>query len=487
LTGANALNKVYGREVYTSNLQLGGTQIMHGNGVSHLVASNDLEGVVEIVKWLSFVPKEKNSSLPVLPSTDPVDRDIEVDIPKTAYDPRTLLQGCRSENGFWHGGFFDKDSFQETMSGWANSVIVGRARIGGIPVGVIVTESRTTENVEFADPSVETSHEQINVQAGQVWYPNSAFKTAQAIRDFNKGEQLPLMIFANWRGFSGGQSDMHKEVLKFGAHIVDALVDFKQPIFVYIIGELRGGAWVVLDPTINPQMMEIYSEEEGRGGVIEPPGIVEIKFREKKIVATIERLDPVYRDLKEQLKANPKSDDLARRLEKRESELFPIFQQAAISFADLHDRPGRMLAKGVLKQVIQWRSARSFFYWRLLRRICESRVLHKIRSSDETIDFTAARSIMKSWFFNDVSSSAEKGSEGEKETIFDESDMDVVRWINNQKMDIEERISDLRAQRLTNLVKSIYMQSPSSVIDTFIAALGDMDEAAREKVKKAMQ
>ncbi|KAJ1904040.1 acetyl-coenzyme-A carboxylase, partial [Tieghemiomyces parasiticus] len=36
LTGAPALNKVLGREVYSSNLQLGGTQIMYRNGVSHL-------------------------------------------------------------------------------------------------------------------------------------------------------------------------------------------------------------------------------------------------------------------------------------------------------------------------------------------------------------------------------------------------------------------------------------------------------------------
>jgi len=45
-----------------------------------------------------------------------------------------------------------------------------------------------------------------------VWYPDSAFKTAQAIEDFNRGENLPLMIFANWRGFSGGTRDMFGEV-----------------------------------------------------------------------------------------------------------------------------------------------------------------------------------------------------------------------------------------------------------------------------------
>lgn len=40
-------------------------------------------------------------------------------------------------------------------------------------------------------------------QAGQVWFPDSSYKTAQAIQDFSR-EGLPLFIFANWRGFSGG-------------------------------------------------------------------------------------------------------------------------------------------------------------------------------------------------------------------------------------------------------------------------------------------
>ena len=81
---------------------------------------------------------------------------------------------------------------------------------------------------------------------------------AQALKDFNRGENLPVMIFANWRGFSGGTRDMYNEILKFGAMIVDALVEYKHPIFIYIPkhGELRGGAWEVIDPAINPEKME---------------------------------------------------------------------------------------------------------------------------------------------------------------------------------------------------------------------------------------
>ena len=73
----------------------------------------------------------------------------------------------------------------------------------------------------------QASREAILPQAGQVWYPDSAYKTAQAIKDFGRGENLPLMIFANWRGFSGGTRDMAGEILKFGAMIVDALVEYK--------------------------------------------------------------------------------------------------------------------------------------------------------------------------------------------------------------------------------------------------------------------
>ena len=122
------------------------------------------------------------------------------------------------------------------------------------------------DNLVPADPANPESTEIMLQEAGQVWYPNSAFKTAQAINDFNHGEQLPLMILANWRGFSGGQRDMFNEVLKYGSYIVDALVDFKQPIFTYIPphGELRGGSWVVVDPTINADMMEMYADVESR-------------------------------------------------------------------------------------------------------------------------------------------------------------------------------------------------------------------------------
>lgn len=94
----------------------------------------------------------------------------------------------------------------------------------------------------------------------QVWYPDSAAKTAQAIEEFNR-EGLPLIILANWRGFSGGQRDLFEGVLQAGACIVNSLRSYRWPVIVYLPPgcELRGGAWVVLDSQINVGAVEMYA------------------------------------------------------------------------------------------------------------------------------------------------------------------------------------------------------------------------------------
>jgi len=61
-------------------------------------------------------------------------------------------------------------------------------------------------------------------------------------------------------------ADMYDQVLKFGAYIVDGLREYRQPVLVYIppAAELRGGSWVVIDPTINPRHMEMYADKDSR-------------------------------------------------------------------------------------------------------------------------------------------------------------------------------------------------------------------------------
>ena len=61
--------------------------------------------------------------------------------------------------------------------------------------------------------------------------------------------------------------------------------------------------------------------------------------------------------------------DIQRAIKAREALLVPVFTQIAHSFADLHDTPGRMLAKGCIDRVVPWRTARRELFLRLRRRL----------------------------------------------------------------------------------------------------------------------
>ncbi len=55
-------------------------------------------------------------------------------------------------------------------------VVCGRARLGGIPCGVVAVETRMVELEIPADPATADSEAKMLQQAGQVWYPDSAYK-----------------------------------------------------------------------------------------------------------------------------------------------------------------------------------------------------------------------------------------------------------------------------------------------------------------------
>uniref|UniRef100_A0A8C3EU42 acetyl-CoA carboxylase n=1 Tax=Corvus moneduloides TaxID=1196302 RepID=A0A8C3EU42_CORMO len=471
LTGCGALNKVLGREVYTSNNQLGGIQIMHNNGVTHGTVCDDFEGVYTILQWLSYMPKNIHSPVPVLKAKDPIDRTIDFVPTKTPYDPRWMLAGRPnpSMKGQWLSGFFDHGSFLEIMQPWAQTVVVGRARLGGIPVGVVAVETRTVELSIPADPANLDSEAKIIQQAGQVWFPDSAFKTAQAIKDFNK-EGLPLMVFANWRGFSGGMKDMYDQVLKFGAYIVDGLREYQQPVLIYIPpqGELRGGSWVVIDPAINPRHMEMYADRESRGGILEPEGTVEIRFRRKDLVKTMRRMDPVYTHLAERLGTPELSPadrkELEAKLKEREEFLIPMYQQVAVQFADLHDTPGRMQEKGTITVSIPELPA-GHWAWSSLGQ-WEVSTLHKSRTGG--------------------------GSRGGRAYLWD-SNKDLVEWLEKQLTEeegvrsvVEENIKYISRDYVLKQIRGLVQANPEVAMDSIVHMTQHISPTQRAEVVRIL-
>eukprot|EP01127_Copromyxa_protea_P000151 TRINITY_DN10146_c0_g1_i1.p1 TRINITY_DN10146_c0_g1~~TRINITY_DN10146_c0_g1_i1.p1 ORF type:complete len:2150 (-),score=588.81 TRINITY_DN10146_c0_g1_i1:49-6171(-) len=472
LTGSQALNKLLGREVYANNQQIGGPQVMYHNGISHLTVASDLEGVEAIVNWLSYVPKDIYSMVPIFKSTDPLEREVTYKPTPLPYDPRWMLEGTTVEEGdkkTYLTGFFDKGSWTETLAGWAKNVVVGRARLGGIPVGVLCVEPRTTEVRIPADPASLDSQEVVCPQAGLVWFPNSAFKTAQAIKDFNQ-EGLPLIIFANWRGFSGGVRDMFGEILKYGSYIVDALVAYKQPVLSYIPphAELRGGSWVVVDPTINSDMMEMYADNEAHGNVLEPDGTVEIKFRKEDCLKAMQRLDQDYSKLLAQFvqeKEKEKKAQLKSKLLEYEKTYLPLYHQAALEFANLHDTPGRMKAKNVIHDVVEWKNSREYFYWRLYRRVLEEFYVKQIVQNRTDLSHSQAISLLHSWI---------PGADLQ-------SNKATTEQLLESKEEIIKKIHSLQGGALSAAINNL---APAQKLEMLAQFIQSLDAQQQEELKK---
>jgi acetyl-CoA carboxylase / biotin carboxylase 1 len=527
LTGYNAINKLLGTPVYSSNQQLGGPGIMYTNGVSHLTVKNDLDGIHAILRWLSYVPSVSGGLLPILQqdmNKDSPDRNVEILPTKTPMDPRVMLTGkftnreSHVEEQFL-AGFFDRDSWMETMGGWAKTVITGRARLGGIPMGVIVPESRTVEHTIPADPASPQSREEKIKQPGGVWFPDSSHKTAQAIDDFNR-EGLPLIIFGNWRGFSGGQRDMYEEVLKFGAKIVDALVKYKQPVFVYLppYATLRGGAWAVLDSTINPDMMEMYADPKARGGVLEAAGAVSIKYRKPQLLQKQRQLDPLLKRFNAELESATLAENIAdikQKVERREASNMASYVQVATHFADLHDTPGRMASKKCIAGVVEWRRSRSFFHWRLRRKLAENSLIHHITSTTGISSFKKVSELLKIWFVrsakrlvasprlisnwrNYASGVSAAGvpdnpglrsspiNDGAGDELLWADDRKILNWMSSSESNIDEEVNRLREIHVIDSIIKHSRENRPAVLKAMLKLIDDLDESEKDRLHNVL-
>jgi acetyl-CoA carboxylase carboxyltransferase component len=121
-----------------------------------------------------------------------------------------------------------------------------------------------------------------------VWTSTSAAKTATTLEQMRL-EGLPVLFVANYRGFAGGATDMFERVLEHGAQIVETLTKEGPPVWVYVPphGQLRGGAFVVVSPSINPGRIQMFLAPTCRVGILEPDA--QAKFMWK----TTDHLNPI--------------------------------------------------------------------------------------------------------------------------------------------------------------------------------------------------
>lgn len=262
---------------------------------------------------------------------------------------------------------------------------------------------------------------------------------------------------------------MFDEVLKRGSLIVDGLSAYKQPVFVYIVpnGELRGGAWVVLDPSINANgMMEMYVDEESRAGVLEPEGIVEIKLRKDKLLALMDRLDPTYRELKaKSTDASLSPSDAAAAkadLAAREKQLLPMYQQVALQFADAHDRAARTVSKGCARSALQWADSRRYFYNRLRRRLAEESAISRIGAANPAL----TREEKVAYVAQIVPADVDLTNDAAVATALEKAGADITVAVRNA-----------RATAIASQIASLAKEDGPAFLQGLTAALGDKLDA----------
>jgi len=184
--------------------------------------------------------------------------------------------------------------------------------------------------------------------------------------------------------------------------------------------------------------MEMYADEEARGGVLEPEGIVSLKYRRDKQLDTMARLDPTYASLRAQLADKSKilspaeMSEIKKQMTERERLLLPVYSQISVQFADLHDRAGRMKAKRVIRESLRWREARRFFYWRVRRRLNEEYIVKRISAaSKQTSNRELHLKTLAAWT-------------GIPD--FDHADREVALWYENNRKIVHEKVEALKSE-----------------------------------------
>ena len=209
--------------------------------------------------------------------------------------------------------------------------------------------------------------------------------------------------------------------------------------------------------------------------MLEPEGIVGIKYKKDRQIETMARLDPLYSDLKrkslEKGLTSEQQNEIKAKMTEREKTLLPVYLQIALQYSDLHDRAGRMKAKDVIRMPLQWANSRRFFYWRLRRRMTEEYILTRMAAAQtkELVNRTQNLETLQAW-------SAVPN--------FKTDDAAVATWYEKNREKVHEKIEGLRAEAIAYDVASLLRSNKSGGLKGVAQVLSMLPVDEKEEVLK---
>ncbi|KAF2760401.1 propionyl-CoA carboxylase beta chain mitochondrial precursor [Pseudovirgaria hyperparasitica] len=215
---------------------LGGPAMHATNGTIDNLAANEAECFEQLRTVLSYLPNHGTQVPPVLGySDDPIDRkalELRTIIPRKRermYDPRKIITTV-----------VDKDSWFEIGALWGTTAIVGLARLGGHPVGIVSLNCEVNAGaIDAAGARKMTRH-------------------LKFLDIFN----IPLLEFVDAPGFAIGTVAERSATMRHGVGLAMAYYTSTIPIFNVIVRRAYGIAAGIMVDSRDPRVRVAWPSGE---------------------------------------------------------------------------------------------------------------------------------------------------------------------------------------------------------------------------------
>src|SRR6056297_2047685 len=254
VTGPDVIKTVTHEEV--TKEELGGAMTHNSkSGVAHLMAEDDEKAMMMLRELMSFLPSNNMEDPPVKPCTDSPHREemklqeLVPDDPNKPYDIKDIITKVVDDHNFF-----------EIMPHYAQNIVVGFARMGGRPVGIVANQPAHLAGV-------------LDIE--------SSMKGARFVR-FCDSFNIPLITFEDVPGFLPGTDQEFGGIIKHGAKLLYAFSEATVPKITIITRKAYGGAYDVMSSKhLGADVNLAYPTAEI--AVMGPEGAVSIIYRKENL------------------------------------------------------------------------------------------------------------------------------------------------------------------------------------------------------------
>lgn len=218
VTGPNVVKTVTNEEVSSEDLG-GASAHSTKSGVTHLVASNDLDCIAQIKRLLSYLPQNCEDKPPMLPYKleEEYREQLNRIVPENASQPYDIKEVI--------AGICDTESFMELQESYADNIVIGFARLAGRSIGIVANQPMSLAGV-------------LDV--------NSSKKAARFVR-FCDCFNIPLLVLVDVPGFLPGTDQEWNAIITNGAKLLYAFSEATVPRITVITRKAYGGAYDVMN------------------------------------------------------------------------------------------------------------------------------------------------------------------------------------------------------------------------------------------------